>query len=550
MAQAHSNPVPIHSKRCCSAALRVSWIVAAFVGLATTAWGSVEIHSNGSGGGRWSEPSTWHGGQVPGSTDTVVIAMRDQVEFDVDDSDRDSCAALFLDPEALLSFRPGRDSRTLSVGGAIESYGTIRIDATGDRRARYTLRLTAAEADQRRIILREHASLLVYGHDALADEPNVAIVAEDTAILSANRRVMLDLHYARIHNLQLNLVNLDNSGGANERLNIIGNQFNGSSSLHLEQCDSPMLRGNRFAHGSSPPPMLAVSLDKCALVQLVDTMITGSYRTAVRVTNDTSSNLVDLRIGGARNTGLIIRGSTDTSLRTIRLDGANGTDGMVIHHSKCILENVSVTGFRTGFGLRQSRVQMADSSFVGGTAEDDGDAMMVALRLNASHVRLINSTIRPEEIHIVGNERPPDGDGYAEALQYLVVQAIPAGGRRGGEWDVQDLPRGLRVRVQTSADSGGVPAGRADPNVRNSPMPFSSRGLTALASSRRAITVRSWRYDRSGELHQAPFYDLVVEAPQQDGTYKTLVEKVIEPTGDWFRADLNSAVPTVEVTLP
>lgn len=508
-----------------------------------------EVHSNGSGGGRWSEPSTWHGGQVPSAADTVVIAMRDTVEFDQDDHSGDTCAALFLDPEAVLTFRQGRGDRTLSVGGIIESYGAIRLDGTADRRTHLTLRLTAADAADRRIILRQHASLLAYGHEVSAADPNVTIISDKgPAALSADGGVMLDLHWTRVVNLRFDLANFDNSGGANERLNLIGNRFTGSS-LKISHSDSPMLRGNHFALGQAPMPAFALSFERCSLVQLVDTTVAGGFRTGVRFTNDTSSNIVDLTIEGARNSGVIVRGGTDTSLRGLRVQGNNASDGVVVQNSKCILENVAVSGFMTGFDFRQARAQMADCSVA---AEPDGRGHDVfsALRLSSSSVRLINSTIAPHEVRIVGREPPPDGEGYVEALQYLVVQANPPGGRRGDEFDTQDLPRGLRVRVRTAAQSGGVAAGHSDLNVRNSPMPFSSRGLTALASSRRAMVVRSWRFDRNGELHQAPFYDLFIEAPEEDGSYKVLVEKVIEPTSEWFRPDLNSAVPTVEVNLP
>jgi hypothetical protein len=46
---------------------------------------TAEITSNGTGGGRWDDASTWRGKFVPTEKDEVVIAKDDHVVFDRND---------------------------------------------------------------------------------------------------------------------------------------------------------------------------------------------------------------------------------------------------------------------------------------------------------------------------------------------------------------------------------------------------------------------------------------------------------------------------------
>src|SRR5215471_6089991 len=55
------------------------------LGLLTAGVRAAEIHSNGRGGGEWSDPATWRGKAAPGPDDDVVIARGDAVVFDRND---------------------------------------------------------------------------------------------------------------------------------------------------------------------------------------------------------------------------------------------------------------------------------------------------------------------------------------------------------------------------------------------------------------------------------------------------------------------------------
>src|SRR3954471_10719040 len=79
-----------------------------------------EITSNGLGGGRWSDTSTWRGGAVPTAKDDAVIAARDNVLFDRNDVEMPSCKQLILDPGSNLAFQSSLGKRTLTVNGPIE----------------------------------------------------------------------------------------------------------------------------------------------------------------------------------------------------------------------------------------------------------------------------------------------------------------------------------------------------------------------------------------------------------------------------------------------
>ena len=122
---------------------------------------SAEITSNGTGGGLWSDPATWHGRQVPGPRDDVAIRKYDVVSFDRIDETEPSCHRLQIDPKGVLQFKVNAGRVVCTLPDVVESFGTIKLDGTRSVKDHLELRLTG---DRRRLILRKGAGLLLYGH--------------------------------------------------------------------------------------------------------------------------------------------------------------------------------------------------------------------------------------------------------------------------------------------------------------------------------------------------------------------------------------------------
>lgn len=522
--------------------------------LPTLSRGADEIHSNGRGGGAWSDPATWHGGRVPGPEDVAVIAMRDQVSFDRNDSDRVTCRALYLDPEAVLQLRVGREDLLMVVGGPIESYGTIRMDGTEDPRVSAELRLTGADKD-RVLRLMQNGALLVYGNEhPRGGVPNIRLRSgppdtnpEDrqaAARIIADGEAMIDLHHAGLHDVSLQAARLDNSGGSRDRLNLIGNHFSGLSQVVLVECDSPVIRDNRFETEEDAAPETALSLNQNALARVQGTTITGPYGTGLHLQGDTSSMVSDLKITGVREQGLHFDNATDTAVKDAVIQGDDGKAGIRLVRSTPVLEQITVDGFHRAIRVREGAAQLTNCDVAGWISRKNADdeETGAALWIQNASVRLVNSPINPEEVILAHTNGPPDDEYSVETLQYLLVRALAP--------DNGDLPSGLRVRLQTAKESGGPPSEGADLNVRNSPTIFSEQGITPAPMTRRALVLRGWSFDPDGNFVQAPFYDLIIEKHSGDSRYETVVREVIEPRPSWFREDLRSTDPTLEIELP
>src|SRR5262245_40173264 len=137
--------------------------VFAWVGLCIATFaGAKEVTSNGLGGGRWSDASTWRGGAVPTAEDEAVIAARDTVLFDRNDVEAPTCKQLILDPNSNFAFQSGLGKRTLTVNGPIEVFGSLKMHAaavTDDME----IRLASAVDAEHAIKLSRGGALLVLG---------------------------------------------------------------------------------------------------------------------------------------------------------------------------------------------------------------------------------------------------------------------------------------------------------------------------------------------------------------------------------------------------
>jgi len=510
--------------------------VCAWLLLAVLSGRGAEIHSNGRGGGPWSDRATWHGKRVPTAADSVVVAMRDIVAVDMDDSDTVSCKDVFLDPEGVLTFTPGM-AAVLTIDGSIDSYGVIRIDGTAAG-GRAELRVLGDAGAQPELRLRENSGLLIYGDKQRADGDETAVlscVSRDPAqphtplMVQASTHTMLDIHHSRLVDVVVNASGVDNTGvRPKERLNIIANAFVGQSRLNLYACDTPVVRNNRFR---APLPSLAAAAIQTNLAKLAEirgNRINGGYSTGVSVLNDTDSAIAENVISGCAK-GIYAHGN-NTMIQDNLV--AHCPIGVQLHTARDVIENVIVEGAGTAFSFIKASVQVTSCRIE--NLQDGGMPMV----LEESSVTLLNCNLEAEDLTL-GTEPPVDAP-WAQSMQYLVAKI-------GGQ-----LPAGLEITVGTATVSGGVPANKADLNVRNSPTYIDPEGMTPLPRSMQCLIVRSWHLSAAGTKVNAPFYDLTVwAAPAAEGqARKPLKTELIEPTADWFRPDPDKPIPTLEVKLP
>ncbi|MAE61161.1 MAG: hypothetical protein CMJ49_07375 [Planctomycetaceae bacterium] len=458
--------------------------------------------------------------------------MRDTVVFDADHTDRPSCTRLYLDPEAVLRFAIDDRPHTLTVAGPIESYGVIQLDGTQSPRSSIELRvIDDGSGPPRTLRLMQNSSLLAYGLKAAADgHKNVRLSAAAAdrkparpLVIAADHDVMIDMQDIALVNVALKLQSLDNTGAkASERLNLIGNRFSGSSHLELANCDTPTLRNNVFASAQRINHS-AMQLNNCKLAEIHGNRILGNYVTGLMVHTDVDSAFIGNAIQNCA-TGVhwigqnaMIRHNTITDCEQ---------RGIILHQSTGSVEHTTVAGSATAFHVTDSQVQFTTCG--ADDLADDAHAMSAA----NSTVALINCNLTDDRITLSRNST-------VQAMAYLVVQV-------GG-----DHPERTQVQVQTAPVSGGVPKNKADLNVRNAPAHLDPEGRTPLPGTMRPLTVRSWKLSKKNNRENAPFYDLIVIAPPEEGqsSPRTLHKQLIEPADDWYRPDPNRGEPTIKVDM-
>ncbi len=506
---------------------------------AATCFGA-QVHSNGMGGGRWSDPDTWHGAKLPTGNDDVVISMRDKVAFDLVGIEKPSCKGLYLDPEAVLTYHGKSGQLILAVNGPIESYGTIKIDGSQWPDSSFELRLVHA-AGPAKLILLKNASLLAYGRKTHLDKPrNVlirAILDEDKhppqpASIIANDNAMLDLHFTELTDIVVQAKSLDNTGNqSNERLNIIANHFNGLARLEIDNCDTPAITGNKFQTGKEKVNEPAVRIERCKLPEIRGNHLLGPYTTALHLSENVDCSVIENTIIGSTACGITWANSINAMIRENRI--ADCKTAMNIYGGTGVIENVHVKNATIGFHMSHKSDMQLTTCHV----EDMPDGAS-AIVLDNSTTLLLNCNITDDTILRQGP--PPSTKPWVQSMQYVVV-AIDG-----------ELPGGAWIELRTAEVSGGVPEGKNDLNVRNSPAQLRSNGLTPLAHTMDPLMVRSWHIGHDGKIVNAPFYDLLVlapaDAPQQPP--RVLKSLLVEPNDRWFRSQLDDPTPTLQVTLP
>jgi len=519
---------------------------------------AASVYSNGTGGGLWSEPATWRGGNVPAAADDVVIAARDTVMFNLaskPDADASpTCTSLELDPLGVLTFQCGESDRRLIVAGAVVNYGIIKIDATRSGGVN-ELRLVSQDQDHknRSIIVNKNAELLLYGaKDGPADRRNVLIAtggpdAEGKslpAFINAGG-ASLDIQHVQLDGISVRAENIDNTGyKAHERLNVIGCRFKNAATLAFSGCDTAVIKGNAFLYdGKDRLDLTAITVNSCQLTQITNNIVNARYTRGAQLWHDTDVSLTGLAITGCHY-GLAWHGSNGMIKRVTVTDCGEG----IYMQGSGVLEDATVANLNalgdragwqqaTGFKLENCTPQLSACRVV-----EPGEKA-VPMTLHRASVTMMNCNFPPDGVK--PSKEPLPEKPWMETLHYLVV------GVKGAQ----------RPDTQVTVRTAGLPEGQPDPNVRNSPamlLPVNAGPalrMTPLPRSQQPILVRSWAIANDGAVQPAPAYTITVWDPPASKDDKPAVRATmtVTPDGTWFREPairLEVEKPTVEVILP
>lgn len=495
---------------------------------------AAEITSNGTGGGLWTDPSTWQGKVAPGAQDDVVIRKFDVVHFDRNDEDKVSCHKLQLDPKGVLLFKTGTGKAVCCVADALDNFGIIKLDGTKSAGDYHELRLLGATPEQRKIKLNKGASLLLYGMANLPDgRRNVALVsqqppeAKDPGLVEADGQVMLDWQRAHVRDVKLAVKGLDNTGAKpNERINLIDNVFAGQARIWCHSCDTPVIARNALEFkGDMPLQEAAIGVLYCPLAEIKGNSVRGGFLAGISVNYQSDSVLIDNTVekctlgitGGYGIPNTMIKNCTVRACPTgIKLEGATG-----------VVEDTVVEGAATAFHTQNATLQLTNLQV------KDLAKGGVALLHEGNALTLLNCNILPAQIKLgaqpAAQVLPP-----VTALHYVVVR-------------VKTAPADAQIDIR----SNPPPAAEAmDPNVRNTPAPVVG-GLTPLPRTLNPLIVKAWTLDAKGKVSPAPEYTVTVlgAAPKEGAQRPVLHKMMFRPMENAFRVTPLDATPTLEVLV-
>jgi len=515
---------------------------------------AAEITSNGKGGGDWSNPATWLGQKVPGADDDAVIQKGDIIDFDRNDDGKVSCRKLLIDPRGAFRLKPGQGKITCCLAGAVESRGLIQLDGTKSANDVLELRLVGPDREKRYVQLLKGAALVARGRADLPDgrrnvvltSPKVGDQKDDIEATVADGRlkngriqggaggVVMDLQRADLANVIIMADGLDNTGSRpNEQLNIIENRFTGRARLWLDHCDTPLIRKNSFEYpGAQRLNAVAIYLADCPLAEVRGNSMRGFQHGVYNAIP------ADCTIAGNTaercDVGYFMSGGHDASLAQ---NVARDCDcAYHLHFTEgATLEECRADGAKVAVRTCNSTSQIIALDVA--NLAKDGVGLLYDAHTDGSAkgtVLLVNCNIRSEMVKFTrpptDNKAPP-----VTALSCLVVAA-------------KDAPAGATVDVRTVNPMPALPAGAADPNVRNSPAPL-DKGSTPLPASPGTardtlpLLVKSWSIDGATKTLPAPEYEVRLLGP--DG--KMLKSLKVKPADNWFRAKPDDPTPTLEV---
>lgn len=495
---------------------------------------AAEVHSNGTGGGPWNDPASWRNKAVPAPDDAAVISAGDTIEFDRDDTDKQTCKELYIDPSGALTFKGG-GKRVFSAGGPVESYGTIKIDASrGDDLMEF--RLTADKADRLTLKLVKGGSLLVYGkpggegkNAAIVCKPSSAAIAGSLGNIDAVAGTMVDLQRAALADVKLTATSIDNTGARpNEKISIADCLLTGQATIYLNSCDTPAVLNNAFAYaGDTPLGAPAIYLYGSPLADVRGNHINGKYATGINGSAQTESAVLNNTIEKCGygiywyGTNGMLKGNTLRNCET----------GIIVTSMSGVVENCLIDGSKTGISVSGATLQVTNTTFT--NLQKDG----IPIDMPSGVLTLMNCDLKPEQIKVAGT--PPKEGPWVLAMNYVVVGIKNLNGRKP------------MVEIKTTTPEKPIAPGAMDPNVRNSPAPVDPRGITPVPASNTPLTVRAWTIGPDGKPTAAPAYTLSVITPGAKPEDKPVVltTQSITPQPNWYRAKADDPTPTVEVAL-
>jgi parallel beta-helix repeat protein len=481
---------------------------------------------------------------LPTAEDDAVIAARDTVVFDRDDSAKPTCKQLILDPKSTLTFQSGLGKRTLTVDGPVEIYGAFKMaaQAAGDELA---LQLSASTAAERTIKVERGGALLVSGRPfAPGTQPNARItvtapaegkVAASAEVTVANKGA-IDVQNTWLHQTLVTVNGIDNTGAKpNERCNLLGNLFTAQSTVTLVGCDSAVVARNTFeAREGARPKAAAIRVTSCPLAEIRENQVTGRYWFGIELLSSecvVSGNRVQNCTHGIHCTRspILLKSNwihqCDLGIRTTLVTGIS---------EELTLEQCPLPALIEASTLQLSGVRLLKPP-------DKADS---TIRLADGNLQLLNCDLKPADISVV-NTRPTQSSSEAadpavQSMAFLVVKLTGT------------APRNARVRLQTARPGAPLAAGALDLNVRNSPAPVRPEGTTPLPSTLVPLIVKSWSLNASGTAAESPAYTLeVLGSPGDPGAPPVVLKSItVKPDPSWFRSSPNAPEPTLEVSLP
>lgn len=513
---------------------------------------AAEINSNGVGGGQWNDPSTWRGSVVPNSLDDVTIARGDVVTFDRNDQDRISCNKLFIDPNGSLTFKTGSGNIMMVLADAIESYGSIKIDAARTQGDVIELRMIGEAQNQRTLTLMRGGSISVAGQRFLNENEATAIISahpgkqgftqsSGTLLIATQGNTAIDLHNTRLDAVTIQASNIDNTNAfAGQRLNIIGNYFRGKSAIVLSDCDTPVIADNTFINTSERnPDLFVISIASTPLPTVRNNTINARVARAIVGTGLTDPLIQKNRIENAE-IGIVLQTGSNVMIQENTL--INCKVGIHLRVRSGVVRDCVMDHCELPFVMMFSMQQFINNRIINPVADKP------YFGVRTSKVILFNMQAQPE--HVTAN--PGNRDMFMISHQPLIVKVngkIPAGS--------------VVVVVPVDPDM----LHKEDyPPVVNSPANLQADGLTPTMITTRALMVRSWQMIepsvtstdafeklRATSMSTRPTYHVRVLGPETLGEKaerKVLASKTVTPEASWYREDLNDPAPMVEITLP